>query len=79
MEPGDVGLVMAVHGFLHDVGSGSWWVVCPGNRLYRLPTELNDWASRIDADVQRKFLNLPKVFAFSSIHGDCRVRILSMA
>lgn len=79
VDPGDVGLILAVHGFFHDVSTGTWWVQCPQNRLYRLPCDLNDWAARTDADVRRRFLNLPTVFAFSSLHGDCVVRILSMA
>lgn len=79
VEPGDMGLVLSVEGLLHDAALGHWWVLCPGNRLYRLPVELNDWASRIDSDVQRKFLHLPKVFAFSSVHDEYYVRLLAMA
>jgi hypothetical protein len=79
VEPGDIGLVLTVEGFLHDVDNGRWFVLCPEGWHYQLPPELSQWASSIDAEVRSRFLNLPKVFSFASVDGEHCVRLLSMA
>lgn len=79
VEPGDVGMLLTIHGFLHDVSEGQWWITCDEQRRYRLPPDLNEWAARTEADVTRRFITLPKVFAFSSINGNYCVRLMPVA
>ncbi|MEV5264789.1 hypothetical protein [Streptomyces werraensis] len=79
VAPGDVGLVVEVHGLAHDAGEDHWWLLDSANRSYRLPVELHQWADRTRAEVHRRFLAFPKVFAFSIVDDDYRVQLLSMA
>lgn len=77
VEPDDVGLVLAVHGVIWDRDIRRWWLVAPEGRMYRVPAELSDWASRLDYDVRQRIIRYPTVFAFRSTGGTASARILA--
>ena len=79
VEPGDIGLVMAVHELEWDGGFRRWWVTAAEDHRYVLPGELHSWARRLDHDLRRRHTRLPTVFAFSKQGQDIAALRLSMA